>query len=31
MDQNTLGNYEGIQVIYLLDWLENRRRFMQSL
>lgn len=23
MDQNTPGNYEGIRVIYLLDWLEN--------
>lgn len=24
MDQNTPGNYEGIRVIYLLDWLEKR-------
>ncbi|MCC8065916.1 MAG: ATP-binding protein [Clostridiales bacterium] len=24
MDQNTPGNYEGIQAIYLLDWLGNR-------
>ena len=26
LDKNTLGNYNGIKVLYLLDWLLARSR-----